>query len=356
MLTTPVLRQIKPFSQGETAAIRFDYKGNTQISRNELIIEQVSDNTVVYQQTQASFSFAHNIVIPNDLINGTNYRAKIRVGNTTDWSVFSDYVFFWVLAEPVLTITTIDENAVKDQTVEFSTTYTHVNGELLESYRYLLYDSNQNLLNSFTEKFSDGSAPLTQEIAGLEDGVTYYLEVITNSVHGQEGTTGLVTFTPDYIAPQLLTILEAVNKPSQGAIQVTASIFQLILKLYDSNNNEISQFDIDYIDNDWVDMNRPDYQNLVASEGFLINGSEFWLQLWAKDIPDNTNFLKLTAPEGEINLEKQDNQIHVFKTINGSTLSSHYVSNEFTALATDTIMIGMKQYNNAIDVYVEVVI
>ena len=132
MLTTPVLRKFNPFNATSDFLFKFDYKGSNQAAKNNLVIEKVDDNTVVYNQTQSTFSLQHNLPA-NTISNGINYRAKIRVGDiNNNWSNFSDYIMFWVFDNPILAITTIDydnQNRVYNQTINFETTYSHPNSE-----------------------------------------------------------------------------------------------------------------------------------------------------------------------------------------------------------------------------------
>src|SRR5690606_30937635 len=129
------------------------------------------------------------------------------------------------------------------------------------------------------------------EVAGLENGVLKYLEVKTLSPNGNAGTTGLIPFKPFYVAPKLTVTLTPENLSRQGAIKVNANIIQVILKLYDNRGNQINPSDVEYIDNEWINMNRIDYDKLIADEGFNIFQSNFLLQLWCKDLPENEVFL-----------------------------------------------------------------
>ena len=358
MLTTPVLRRFNPFDSAQEFMFRFDYQGSNQTNKNNLVIEKVSDNTVVYNQTITTFSLQH-LLPANTLVNGVNYRAKIRVGDiNNNWSQFSEYVLFWAFASPVITITTIDydnQNRVYNQTVNFETTYIHPNNEILQSYRYLLYDSNQNLMTSFSEVFADGSVPLTQEITGLNNGELYYLEVKTQSVNGQLSSTGLINFKPFYIVPRLSAILTPENSPEQGGVKLSASLLQLRLKLYDGNGNEIDKSSVDYIDNDWIDMNRFDYGKLVTGQGFRIEQSNFTLQLWCKNIPEDEVFLTLYSTTGKTELKMYGNRVHAFKSIYGSTLVGHFASDEIVIGQDEVVSIIVKQVNNLIDLFTTVV-
>lgn len=349
----PTLKSsIIPFPSTESFEFDFFYSGQAQAVRNNLIIEKVSDNTEVYNQVQETFSLKH--VLPeNTLTNGVQYKAKIRVGDiNNNWSDFSDWVVFYVLSPPILEITTIDyenQNRVYNQTVNFETSYTQLEGELLQSYRYLLYDSNKNLMYSFPEIFTDGSQPLIQEITNLENGILYYIEVKTISVNGALGSTGLINFKPFYVTPKLSAVLTPENLPEQGAIKVSSVIIQLIGKLYDKNNIEINPLDIEYIDNEWLDLTRDDYGKLVFQDGFNLMQSDFILKIWCKNIIDNKVFFTMVSNHGKIELIKYNNIIHAFKHLNQQSITPHYASNELEILEDQEFVICMKHINNAID-------
>ena len=356
MLTTPILNDIKTFDANNENIFIFNTIGGNQVVGNNLVIERVNDNVVVYNNIQETFNFRHTL--PSLILtNGINYRARIRTKDiNNNWSAFSNSLLFWCYSKPNLYIINIDyenQNRVNNQTVIFQTTYSQDESEILQSYRYLLYNSNQELLKSFSEIYANGTLPLTQEITGLENGVLYYLEVKTLSPNGNSGTTGLINFKPFYIAPKLIVTVEPKNLSSQGAIQIDANIVQIILELYDNNGNQINPLNVEYIDNEWIDMTRIDYGRLVADGGFSILQSNFMLQMWCKDLPEDKVFLTLFSPDGKIEMFKSNNRIRVYKSINNLDFKNYYVSDEFVLTEGQELTIYMKQDNNLIDLKVE---
>lgn len=356
MLMTPSLGEIKTFDASKESVITFNVLGGNQVVANNLTIERVSDNQSVYNQTQEAFNFRH--VIPaSRLQNGVNYRARIRTRDVNgNWSNFSSSLLFWCFSSPVLKVANIDydnQNRVYNQTVVFETTYNQLENEILQSYRYLLYNKNKDLLKSFPEKYDNGKQPLTQEITGLENGELYYLEVKTLSPNGNSGTTGLINFKPFYIAPKLTVTVTPENVLNQGAIKVSANVVQIILKLYDDDGNEIDPVDVEYIDGEWIDMNRRDYDKLIAEDGFSILNSDFLLQLWCKNLPENEKFLSLYSPQGRIDVFRLKNKIRIYKYIKGLDFQGYFVSEEFKATNRQDIMVYIKQDNHLIDIKVE---
>lgn len=337
MLLTPSLISIKPFTPSDAKSFEFYYQGNTQVIKNQLIIQRVSDNYEVYNNTINTLQFKHPT--PPSTLSFGNYKAKIRVGDMeNNWSDYSGWMFFWVLENPSINIDTIVDGRVFNQTILFQTSYSHPNGEPLESYRYLLFDSQQNLTNSFPERFADGSVSLNEEITGLQNDVLYYLEVSTISIHGQESTTGLIPFKPKYISPRLSATLTTENLPSQGAIKLSANILQLI---------GVGSGDFSYIDNEWIDLTDG---FVTFDKGFNITKSDFVLKIWCKNIMENNLFLTLHSLNGKIKLYRKNNCVYVFNYQNGVRYPSIFVSNELYVSSTDEYMIYLKSSRFGIDI------
>lgn len=357
MLITPILDSFKVIDANENNTFLFLVTGGNQVVGNNLIIEKVSDNNVVYDNVQSTFSL-HHILSSGNLTNGINYRAKIRTKDINDnWSEFSNPIIFWCYSKPQITIDNIDydnQNRVYNQTVLFSSTYSQAENEIMKSYRYLLYNSNQDLIQSFDEYYSDGSLPLTQEIAGLENDKLYYLEVITISQNDNKGSSGLIHFKPFYIAPNLTVAITPENLCDIGAIKVSANILQILLELYDDSNNLIDVSQIEYIDDSWLDMNKKNYKKLEAILSKEIFKSDFLLQLWCKNIPDNSIILTIYTDNGKLELVREDNILKVYKYLDGLRNKLQYKSNEHTFADDEEIIIVLKQSENRIDLEVKI--
>jgi len=358
MFTTPTIRPIKPFDATVGTTVFFDVQSGPQVVKNRLTVKHTGTGTTVYQEEKDTLSYTH-VISPTgeELTNGNSYLAIIEVADSVgNWSAESEALLFWVLSPPTIVFTNIDEyGKVYNQTETFSATYTQAENELLQYYKYYWYDSNQNLLESFEDVYSDGSNPLTQEIASLENSVVYFVEVKTLSQNGQEGSSGLVEFTAEYSAPRLLTTFEAENSPATGTIKLSASVLQVILHLYDPENDEIDNENIVYTNETWLDMNNANYAKLVGNEGFSILKDNFILQMWLKNLPENETFLRILGSEGNIELQYYDNRIHAFKVLNDNELMSHFASEEFVlANPDDTIMFRINHINNLMDILVNV--
>lgn len=355
-MTTPsLIKPIKPFTPSESYDFPFTYVSGSQATQNNLIIEEVASSMEVYNSSVASFSLKHPLPV-NTLTSGSPYRAKIRVGDANNnFSDFSEWVFFWVLEKPELNINNIDygnQNRVYSQTVTFTADYTHPNNESLQSFRYNLYDSNKNLLKSFNEKYQDGSLPLEEEVTGLVNGELYYIELKIITVNLQELSTGLILVRPFYTAPVLTSAIGVENIKSEGAIKVTANIIQVIGKLYDQNGIEIAKEDIEYVDNEKLDMNRVDYARLVFDEGFDTDSDEFVLKLWCQNLPDTEVFMKLFSSYGWLDFRYFNDMIHIYKHQYNVNYPSYYTSNEFSLSVGQGMLIYVKGVYNSFDIKV----
>ena len=148
-LSIPTLEKIYPFDANDTYDFMFRYdKGGNQFTQHNLVImTNRGDGTdsVVYDVTTDSFNPFHTYVpgLANiALINGKQYKAKIRLGTNTLWSEFSEWKLFYVHSKPDIDILNIDETGVIYNHIEtFQGSYIHPSAEedTLVSYQFLLH-------------------------------------------------------------------------------------------------------------------------------------------------------------------------------------------------------------------------
>lgn len=352
MFTRPVLQPVKPFDATKDFTFTFSVQSGPQVQAHEFIVINNANNAIVYQSTQNSLVLRH-LLPSNTLINGGEYRARVRVRDLqNNWSSYSEDIIFYTLAPPIITFTNIDSlDRVYNQTEIFRATYYHPQNEPLQSYRFILYNQNKSLLHSFPEQFGTGMQPLVQEVAGLINGNTYYIEIRTLSQKGQEGSSGLVMFVPFYITPRLFTTLTAEPDFKQGAIKLSANILQIIMKLYDPQNVEIPAETIVYTDDEKLDMNRPNYAKLVAAEGFNINQPDFVLQIWGSDFIIDEPLLILFSDFGQLIVTIKEEYVQVEKILYNSDIKAIFISEQFP-MSYDgrELIINIRSKYNLIDV------
>lgn len=315
-LTRPVLYSVTPYPCTESHEFQFNSVGGNQVVKNNLVIVKNSDNTEVYNKTIDSFIFKHQL-IENTLQNNIEYKVKVRTGDAGgNWSDFSDWIIFRCLSYPVLTISTIVNSQVNNQTVDFIGGYSQAENEPLQSYRFLLYDENKILLQSFPEQYDISN--IHQQIAGLENKVKKYLQFKVYTLHGMEHSTELIEFTPVYIQPRLATVLKLENQEDRGSVKITGNVIQIIGK--------VGSGEINYELNDRVNLKKG---MIYFDEGFSID-KDFVLQIWLEDLPmDESNFLTIYEKYGKMRLNYYDSKVHVWKENYSYNTKAHYVSENF---------------------------
>lgn len=344
-LTRPVIvSPITPFNKSTAYNVDFNVVGGNQIFANQLEIQRLSNSTQVYLQKIDSFQFRHTIPV-NTLTNGVEYRMRIRTydinNNTSAWS---DWVVFLCLNTPVVAITNITDGKVNNHTYDFIGSYSQSDGELIQSYRFLLYDEFGNLIGASPEKF-DGL--LTHQFTGLQNGKQYKIELKIITVNQMQASSGLAIFVADYIQPNLSSVLNLENVPNQASILVSANIIRII--------GELGSGSMSYIDGEWIDLTNG---MVYFQDGFNVNNN-FTLKIWAKNIPTEQTFVKIMGEQGYIDIVYYNNRIHAFKRLySDGGILPHYASNELgeELNSTDTLFIAMRYLNDMIDLYIEKVV
>lgn len=230
ILITPILDDIKTFDARGTKTITFTVLGGRQVTQNNLTIRRVDTNEKVYDEIQPTFNYQHTLPA-NTLRNGINYKIEVRVGDIDGvWSDYSPALFVWSYSAPNIRITNIDydnQNRVYEQSPTFIATYSQAENNPIQSYRYLLYDTNKDLIKAFKEQYTSNKNELTQEVAGLDNNKDYHIEVVTTSLNGGEGSSGKVPIAPYYDRPIVDGTVLAQVIESEGAVRVLVDMAEI---------------------------------------------------------------------------------------------------------------------------------
>lgn len=351
-LITPQISQILPFDSIQDYIITFTVSGGNQVTQNIINIYKNSDNSLVYSNQISSLILQH-IIPGGTLQNGLEYKAQIiTLDANNNQSSPSPLVNFWCLSPAILAITNIDSSGkVYNQNVTFSATYLQAQGEKLQQFEYFLYDSNKNLLASYSVQYADGSQPLTQLVQNLPNNVVEYVVINGISVNGQTSTTGYVQFTASYITPLLNASLITQNLPVEGAIEITANIVQVLGVMTSGTEN--------YINSTWIDLTSG--QQVTFQNGFNIPQDDFILKLWVENIPDDEVFFTINSNSGHIDLIKYSSQIHALRYLSNCSVVAHFISNTYEfysgwdntqGLDSSTSYDTQTYYDNQQDAYV----
>lgn len=353
----PMLFEIEPFDATKGTSVYFSYTGSKQALENELVVTDVATEQIVYSFTYSSFERVHHLP-PNHFVNGKVYSAKVRVkASDGTYSPYSSNVQFRTFKTPVLDIVSIDgQGYVYNRDVTFEAMYTQDDGENVKSYRFSLYDENEDLIRDYPVRTIQGSNDLTEIVEGLEKGKGYFIQCSIETVNGLK-YSHRERFIPMYIVPSINGVISTRNDYDEGFIRITANLKQITGTQvqgtpsvdddgYDSNNYE-------YIDNEWIIIpkDRP-----VMFKGLGMNrASDFVMKVWCKDIPDDTKFLEVSPVDDTgiaIEFWKYKDRVLAVKRLNGAV--ARYCSNIVTIPAGVAFMLYVKTVEHRIDLSVKI--
>ncbi|WP_260866693.1 hypothetical protein [Bacillus pumilus] len=360
----PILFSIQPWDATKGTSVYYTYTGSKQSLENQLVITDKESKLIVYSFEFSTFEKVHHIP-PKVLSNGKSYTAKIRV-KTSDgqYSPYSMDVEFKTLKTPVLDISNIDgQGYVYNSDITFVADYSQDNGELVKTYRFSLYDENEDLIDEYPLRNPVVTTPnvLTETIKGLEKGKGYFIQCSVETYSGLT-YTHRERFIPLYIVPSINGVISTRNDEEEGFIRITANLKQILgTQIKSGQKDSIEDTDAtvetqlrdnyDYIDNEWVVIT-PEKPLMFKGLG-MNRASDFVMKVWCRDIPDETKFIELSPVDDTgiaIQLWKKKDRIIAVKEYEGMT--SRYVSNIVTVPKGVPYMIYMKVIEHRIDLEV----
>lgn len=354
----PTLLEIQPWDATKGTNIYFTFTGSRQALENNLVITDVATGQIVYDFEYSSFEKVHPIPA-NQLTNGMVYSVKIRVKFNDDgtYSPFSNEVEFRTFATPVLDIVNIDGlGHVYNSDVTFVATYYQADNENVKSYRFRLYNENEDLIEQYPIRvLKTLTNEFTEVVTGLKKGKGYFIECYIETVNGVVYSQR-ERFIPIFLVPSANGVITTENDSDEGFVRVTANLKQIIgtqVKgtpkavddVYDSDNYT-------YIDNEWVvvPVDKP-----IMFAGLGMNrASDFVMKVWFKDVPSGTKFLDI-SPEANngiaIQFWKYDDKVIAVKEFNG--IRARYCSNIITMASGTDYMLYVKVIEHRLDLDIQ---
>lgn len=342
-MAIPSLRKVYPFPSTKDFTFKFNVEGiSQQIFYNELEIKLSSDTSQIkYKQRIQEFRYQHTVPA-NTLTNGSQYVAILRVYNNSNQLIGeSNPIFFYCLSLPALSIPTIVNGEVGSQTVLFQGTYGQAEGEILQSYRFILYNDNQNIIAESPEIYSD---IIRYEFSDLESRQKYYIELQVSTVNEMTHSTGLVEFTPRYVAPRFSSAIELENLPDEASVLVTCNVIRII------GIPDIEP--IIYTDDGMVNLT---CNGVWFDDGFKLRGN-WTIQMWLKDIVPDSKFFKLIARDGSyIELAYKDNKINLYKMLDDNYIMQMLLGEVSINTTNQAVFICIKYVDGLYDFTYEMV-
>lgn len=275
MLQTPQIVAIKAFDPKYSYELEFIYE-DTQIVRNRLVILNNNDGTTVYDNIQSALKTSH-IIPPNTLSPGMSYTAQVQVfDSNNDSSDLSESVLFFCYSTPLFFISDLPE-IVRKSVLEIQLNYSQEEGESLRDYQFFLYNYDSSI-EVTSEIFYNTPTPYS--FYNLKNESVYYVRAIGHTTHGMTLDTGMILFNVEYVKIPANVIFKVENNYKNGYITLQSGIIDIGYEL-ENDNYLIKDGALELWDN-----------KLTYNKGFSID-SDFILQLDAKKIPLDINFLSL---------------------------------------------------------------
>lgn len=353
----PLLSRIAPFDATKGSSIYYTYSGSNQAIKNNLRITDAVTGLAVYDFSYSGFEKVHHL--PTDVLqNGKTYKAKLRVeflGGT--FSPFSNEVEFKTVATPVIDIENIDgQGYVYNSDITFIARYSQANNERVKTYRFHLYNENEDLIKSFPLRVpSDGAGViLTETATKLEKGKGYFIECVVETMNGFIWSQR-EKFIPLYIVPSINGLVQTRNDSEEGFVRITANLKQMLgtqVRATDPNDTYISD-NYQYEGDDWVIV--PPNNPLIYRGLGMNRASDFVMKVWCKKILDNSMFLEI-APKDEkgivIQFWKYKDRVVAIKEYAG--IASSHCSNIVTIPTNGQFMLYARVIEHRIELAVKI--
>ena len=325
----PVLFLIRSFDSNVETTIKFSWLGNLPVS-NTLRIRDNLTNEIVYEKTQTTMRLEHTISSNNNLINGRLYNASICVTDSNNSiSEWSDVQLFYCFTTPTLSINISQGQVIQAQTYGVEITYDQSEGELLQSYRAIVYSANNEVIYDSDIRYILD----TIKITNLQDNGDYSIVVTGTTINGMNISTERISFSVDFIKSEAYFVCELENMYNTGGIYIKSNIISV---------EGYSDKEVVYIDKDIADLTN----NVVHFDsGFSINNN-FALAIKG-DMNVDSHILKLSGNDAQINVYlKHDNSFKQnYFELEALYKNNRYVITTIAPTITKYISLWIKRIN-----------
>lgn len=298
-LTQPIINPIAAFDATQNHVVTFLAIGGAQVVGNRIVISDNQTGETIYDNRVITMQLAHTIPA-NTLTNGGYYNVVIyTIDSANNFSQASVPVPFYCYSQPTLTINNIPASStIENGTYTFQGSYAQQENEILNSYQFILYDSNKTVLSQSDVIYYSSNDSLSYTFVGMSNDTSYYIELKGQTVNSTEITTGLLYFTVRYSQPASFAIVDLVNDCENGFIQISSNIVAI-----DGKSNPEPPI---YIDNKEVDLREPDSW-VRWDEGFNIK-DDFTMRVWGRDFND---FEPIITLSNKNNTDSEPNKIEM---------------------------------------------
>ena len=293
-LTTPILYSVSAFDATQAQIFTFVSISGSQVVANTLTIKDNATLTTVYSATETTFKFTHALPA-NTLTNGTYYQATLTTkdaqGNESNASA---PIQFYCYSQPSFEISNMPSgNVITNSSFAFTVTYNQAQGETLNAYVFNLYSASGALISTSNTMYNtDKSLPLNISylFSGFEDDASYSIEVTGVTANGTQITTGRISFTTNYTAPDTFSFLFLTNNCKGGYITIESNVIGI-----DGITNPAEPI---YIDGKEIDL-RAEGSYVQWIKGYEVDGN-WTMRLWGRDYKPNKEIFRFSNADGDI--------------------------------------------------------
>lgn len=242
-MSKPIIYSLNAMSCEEDNEISFAYSGGLMKS-NTIRLFSALTNELVYEHTETTARNRHVLLADSIDVStyGTQFNIQIKVTEMDDTeSSWSDSRYAIIISTPTFEFEDFEESIDLAQSfLNVSLGYSQAEGELLQSFDFLLYDSSHTLLSQSDTKYD--TSDLSYTYNGLEDGI-YYIQAKGSTFHGYQVQTEIIQVNVRYTTPELFASFFLTNDIQGGYVKYETNIYSI-----DYHGDETFDYDDGYID------------------------------------------------------------------------------------------------------------
>ena len=338
-LNTPLLYSVNAFDPSYTYEFLFSFSG-AQVYSNRAIIIDNNTQLEVYNAKQDGQKLSHTLPA-NTLEAGRSYLIRVQVYDVNgNYSDFSSTVLFYCFTTPQFYFSNVKHgDIIPSASFELQLAYDQPQSEMLNEYKYFVYDITKDLLYSSESFYTTNH--MAHTIYGLENDYSYYVRAIGKTVHGMSVDTGYIQITADYIRVATNVAFKATNDSKTGCVMLKIDIVAV-------------DFEIDYdnysINNSIVNLTGNALTYMIDLE------KDFYMVIKAKQLPLGT-FCFTSDESIALSVERLGDQHYIHLHVNGVGAGYHiyerinegylsYIGADHITLSEDNMMICQVYKNN----------
>ena len=277
-LVTPIGIAVPAFDATHDQVFSFTVQGGDQVVGNILTIIDNASGDVVYTRTIQSYVYSQTLPAYT-LSNNGYYAFYFQTINANDQTSYpSSSITFRTFTTPTLAFTNIPStDIIESGSYSFTCQYNQVEGELLNTLYFYLYDATQTQIKVSDVYTSIATPPVnfTHQFSGLVDDERYYVRAVATTIYNTVVDTGLVEFNVNYSYEGAYFAVTATNNPVGGYVQVSNNITEIDGQVWDEEGTPI---DPQFEDENALILDNGDY--LEWADGFSFANNRFAKQRW----------------------------------------------------------------------------